>query len=92
MAAVLPNTSTVGLWLVLFPLWVKHKMSGTYFGYPRAPEEGAEGLGDIVVARTLYFDRIIEDAAGELEQFVVLGAGYDTRAYGWLKRPGLSFF
>lgn len=92
LAAVLPNTSTVGLWLVLFPLWVKHKMSGTYFGYPRAPEEGAEGLGDIVVARTLYFDRIIEDAAGELEQFVVLGAGYDTRAYGWLKRPGLSCF
>jgi hypothetical protein len=35
LAGIVPNTSTFGLWLVLFPLWVKHKMSGTYFGYPR---------------------------------------------------------
>jgi hypothetical protein len=30
------------LWLVLLPLWAEYRMSGTYFGYPRVPEEGAE--------------------------------------------------
>jgi methyltransferase (TIGR00027 family) len=88
----IPNTSIVGLWLCLFPLWLKYKMSGKYFAYPRIPAEGTEGIADIVVARTLYFDRIIEDVVDDVEQFVLLGAGYDTRAYGRLKRPGLTFF
>jgi len=92
LAGVMPNTSTFGLWLVLLPLWVKYRMSGTYFGYPRVPEEGTEGIADIVVARTIYFDRIIERVLGDMEQFVLLGAGYDTRAYGPSKRPGLVFF
>ena len=67
-------------------------MSGTYFGYPRVPKEGAEEIGDLVVARTLYFDRIIERVVGDVEQFVLLGAGFDTRPYGTLKRQGLAFF
>ena len=92
LADSVPNTSTFGLWLALFPLWVKYKMSGKYFGYPRVPEVGAEGIGDLVVARTLYFDRIIERVASDVEQFVLLGAGFDTRPYGTLRRQGLTFF
>lgn len=92
LAGALPNTSTVGLWLCLFPLWLKYKMTGRYFGYPRVPKEGAEGIGDLVVARTLYFDRIIEGLADSMEQFIVLGAGFDTRAYGTLKDRKLTFF
>ena len=92
LASTVPNTSTVGLWLFLFPLWVKYRMSGTYFGYPRVPTEGAEGLADMVVARTLYFDRIIERVVGDMEQFVLLGAGHDTRAYGALNKQELAFF
>ena len=71
---------------------MKYKLSGAYFLYPRVPVEGAEKIRDVVVARTLYFDRIIERIVPEMEQFVLLGAGYDTRAYGELKRDGLAFF
>ncbi len=92
LANSVPNTSTFGLWLFLFPLWVKYKISGSYFGYPRIPEEGREGIADLVMARTLFFDRIIERAVGDMEQFVVMGAGLDTRAYGGFKREGLTFF
>ena len=92
LADALPNTSTFGLWICLIPLWVKYRLSGSYFGYPRVPEEGAEGVSDFVVARTLYFDRIIQRVVGDVEQFVLLGAGYDTRAYGPLKREGIAFF
>ena len=41
LAAALPNTSVIGLWLALFPLWLKHKMSGRPFLYPKIPEPGA---------------------------------------------------
>ena len=92
LANSLPNTSTKGLWLVLFPLWVKYKISHRYFGYPRLPKEGEEVLVDLVIARTIYFDSIIERLAEDAEQFIVLGAGYDTRAYGALKDRGLTFF
>lgn len=92
LAAALPNTSRFGLWLCLFPLWVRYKLSGSYLGYPRIPLEGAESVADIVVARTLYFDRIIGRVLSEMDQFVLLGAGYDTRAYGDFKRDGLTVF
>lgn len=92
LASLLPNTSTMGLWFALFPLWVKYKISNRYFGYPRVPKEGEEVIADLVVARTLYFDKLIGRSAGDAEQFVLLGAGYDTRAYGALKDRGLTFF
>ena len=71
---------------------MKYQLSGAYFGYPRIPNEGQEGLGDVMIARTLYIDRIIHRVVGDMDQFVVLGAGYDTRAYGELKREELGFF
>ena len=79
--------------LCLLPLWLKYKLSGTYFAYPRLPPpDGAETVADLVVARTLYFDRILERVLPEVEQFVLLGAGYDTRAYGPLLPDGVACF
>jgi methyltransferase (TIGR00027 family) len=92
LTRALPNASTTGLWLALFPLWVKYKVCRRYFAYPRLPKEGGETIADLIIARTIYFDRIIDRLADDAEQFVVLGAGYDTRAYGELKNRGLTFF
>ena len=92
LAATLPNTSLLGLWLVLFPLWVKYKLSGEVFLYPRRVEQGSETLGELVIARTLYFDRVIERVLGDVGQVVLLGAGYDTRAYGPFRCEGIVFF
>ena len=92
LADSVPNTSTLGLWLIFIPLWVKYKLSGAYFVYPRVPDEGREGLSDFLMARTLYIDRITRRAVGDMDQFVLLGAGYDTRAYGEFKRDGLAIF
>ena len=93
LARVLPNTSLLGLRLCLLPLWLKYKLSGTYFAYPRLPPPGgAETVADLFVARTLYFGRILERVLPEVEQFVLLGAGYDTRAYGPLMSDGVACF
>ncbi len=92
LAAALPNTSLFGPWLCLFPLWIKHKISGRLALYPRVPELGSETIADLIVARTLYFDRVIERAVGQVDQLVVMGAGYDMRAYGKLQCKNVSFF
>lgn len=42
--------------------------------------------------RTIYFDSIIEKASHEARQFVILGAGFDTRAYGNLKNSEMKIF
>ncbi len=77
LAATLPNDSLAGLWLFL---------------YPRVPEPGSESLLDLITARTLYFDRIIEWQIAQVEQFVIMGAGYDMRAYGEFNRDGVALF
>ena len=93
LLGVLPNASILGLQLFLFPLWVKHKLSGDYFAYPRLPPpDGAESLADLVIARTLYFDRILERVLPGVDQLVLLGAGYDTRACGPLVPDGVACF
>ena len=92
LMSVLPNTSVTGLWLTFFPLWVQVKLSGQLSFYPRIPKEGSETLADLVPARTLYFDRIIERSLRNVDQFVLMGAGYDTRAYGMFAEAGVTYF
>lgn len=92
LAASLPNTSLFGLWLCLFPLWIKFRISGKQSFYPRVPDSGLETIVNFITARTLYFDRIIERVIPQVEQFVIMGAGYDMRAYGGFHRDGVAFF
>jgi methyltransferase (TIGR00027 family) len=57
--------------------------------YPKEAQEKYDemeklfpGLGNSIRARVRYFDDFVEKFCGDgLEQLVVLGAGYDTRAY-----------
>lgn len=88
----LPNNSTVGLWLALFPLYVYYRISGSPRWYPTIAKAGEEGLANLVTNRTGYFDSIIDKAKSDAEQFVVMGAGLDTRAYNDLKNSSLTMF
>lgn len=92
LAAVLPNNSLFGMWLALFPLWVKRKIAGKPFIYPQVSEPGSENLANFVIARTVYFDRVITRVIPHVEQFVVMGAGYDARAYGNFQHNDVRFF
>ena len=92
LASALPNTSTFGLWLALFPLYVHSRISGSVRWYPVIASLGEEGIANLVTNRTGYFDGIIDKAKDEADQFVVMGAGFDTRAYNDLKNSGLKIF
>lgn len=51
-------------------------------------EQGMPGLTNSVIARVRFFDDIVKQAVADgLEQLVILGAGYDTRAY-WIDGIG----
>ena len=45
-------------------------------------DEVLPGLNDYMIARTVYFDKLFREALkSEVPQIVLMGAGYDTRAY-----------
>jgi methyltransferase (TIGR00027 family) len=88
----LPNNSILGMWLFLFPLYLQYKISGKPKFYPSIAKPGEEGIAHIILNRTLYFDNLIEKAKDNVEQFVVMGAGFDTRCYSDLKNSNLKFF
>jgi len=84
---VMENTNGSLMWIMFLPLWVKYKISGKHSIYPRRVAAGKEGFPDMIITRTLYFDEILNKLLttsktdGAFEQFVILGAGYDTRSY-----------
>jgi methyltransferase (TIGR00027 family) len=88
--AALPNVSIVGFWLYFFPTYIRYRI------YPAKLTAGKETLtaqvNSIAASRSVYFDWIIEKNKNNVEQFVVMGAGYDTRSYRDLKRSDLKFF
>lgn len=92
LMSALPNTSKLGLWLVLWPLWVQARIAGQALLYPRIPAAGDESIADMVAARTMHFDSVIDRAIESVDQFVLLGAGYDTRAYGNFAASGVTVF
>lgn len=79
---VLPNTTVLGQWLALFPLYLLKLIAGENLIYPTIKEAGKATLANLVTSRTVFFDNSIEKSLKKSEQFVVMGAGFDTRCYG----------
>ncbi|MBN1285415.1 MAG: class I SAM-dependent methyltransferase [Anaerolineae bacterium] len=88
----LPNVSMIGGWLILFPWYLRYKISGKNAGFPALSTSGKETVANMMPDRTVAIDRIIQKSSEQVEQFVSLGAGYDTRCYGSLKNSRLQFF
>ena len=78
----LPMVSPLGLALFVKPLDWATRVSGYPFSWFQYPVPGSRStLSSMVNARTTFFDRIIEQHRGSCRQLVILGAGYDTRAF-----------
>lgn len=92
LAGKLPNNSVLGLFVTLFPLLLARTIAGKPIVYPVLPDDDKAGISNIVFSRTRRFDDLVAGRAAEVAQFVVLGAGLDTRCYGPLAKQGLSLF
>ncbi len=78
---VLPNVSYSGLRLATAPTLLAHQLSGYVPRIYRYPYEGEPPFAHQSAARTTFYDAALERHIGKIRQLVILGAGFDTRAY-----------
>lgn len=77
----LPATNWAYLYLMVYPMLAFWRLSGhtpVSFAYPPADPDSSYSL---MAVRTEFLDEVVAEALQDCEQFVVLGAGWDTRAY-----------
>jgi len=76
---VLPNHCYAGLYAAVFPVLLSHRLTGFVPKRFRYPYEGIPPIQHQTEVRTTFVDPTIKNSLPQVEQFVELGAGYDTR-------------
>ncbi len=78
---VMPNVSRVGFRLETGPTMAGHRLTGYVPRIYRYPYEGEPPMRHQQTARTSFYDAALRRHLPGLDQLVILGAGFDTRAY-----------
>ena len=78
---VLPNVPRLALRLFNFPMLLAHRLTGHVPRTYRYPYPGDPPMADQSAARTTFFDAALARHLENVDQLVILGAGWDTRAY-----------
>jgi len=78
---VLPGVPPLGLRLTAGPVLLAHRLTGYVPRGFRYPFEGDVPPQYESSARIWFFDAAVEEYLPHMAQFVILGAGFDTRAY-----------
>ncbi len=78
---VLPNVSHLALRLVTGGTLLAHRLTGYVPRIYRYPYEGDPPMAHEPAARTTLFDAALTRHLGDIDQLVILGAGWDTRSY-----------
>lgn len=89
---VAPGVPTLGWRLVGGTMLVAHRISGYVPKTFRYPFEGEITLQNQGGARQTFYDRVLQQVTPEMAQFVILGAGYDTRALNLSKDAPVQSF
>jgi methyltransferase (TIGR00027 family) len=76
----LPCESHFGLWATLGALIIAKKVFGLTTAFGRLDEPGKETLSSTPTRRVVMFDEIMEQYVDDMEQIVILGAGFDLIA------------
>lgn len=76
---VLPNHCYAGLYAAAFPLLLDHRLTGFVPKILSYPYEGIPPVGHSTAVRATFVDAAIGRYLPGVDQFVELGAGYDTR-------------
>jgi len=78
---VVPGVPVLGVRLVTGPARLAHRLTGHVPRAFRYPYRGTPSILHEVTARTSFFDAALEPHLAAGDQLVILGAGFDTRAY-----------
>ena len=77
----MPSVSATGLFLTTAGSDAAHRLTGYVPRLYRYPYPGEPPMNHQSAARTTFYDRTVERYLPAIDQLVVLGAGFDTRAY-----------
>jgi methyltransferase (TIGR00027 family) len=88
----LPSVSHLGMRLATAPTLLAHRLTGYVPRAFRYPFEGEVPEQYEAPARISFFDSVVDRYLAELGQFVILGAGFDTRAFRLPKEAGVRSF
>jgi methyltransferase (TIGR00027 family) len=77
---VMPNVPHLGLRLFTAPTLVAHRLTGYVPRIYRYPYEGVPPMKHQPAARTTFYDEALERHLADVDQLVILGAGFDTRS------------
>jgi len=77
----LPNTSQLAVWLVFGPMLLAYRLCGYVPPAFQYPFEGKVTLNNQASARQTFYDKAVDQNLADVAQFVILGAGFDTRAF-----------
>jgi methyltransferase (TIGR00027 family) len=78
---LLPGVAPVGVRLQAGPLRLSHRLTGYVPRAFRYPFEGDIPQRYETSARVTFFDTVLDRSLAEVSQLVLLGAGFDTRAF-----------
>ncbi len=78
---VLPGISPLGVHLAAGPLLLAHRLTGYVPRAFRYPFEGDISEQYEASARQTFFDAVVARHLADVSQLVILGAGFDTRAF-----------
>lgn len=76
-----PAASPLGIHLSAWPMLYAHRLTGYVPSAFRYPFEGEVAMQYEASARQWFFDQAVEHSLDKISQLVLLGAGFDTRAY-----------
>jgi methyltransferase (TIGR00027 family) len=88
----LPGVSQLAVHMVTDPVLLAHRLTGHVPRPFRYPFEGDVPPQYETSARTAFFDSVVQRKLPDLDQLVILGAGFDTRAFRLPRRAGLRIF
>lgn len=92
MMLSLPGVPKLGLALTSWPMFFAHRVTGYVPKTFRYPWEGDVPPSAEAAARVTFFDDVVTRYLDGIEQFVVLGAGFDTRPYNLPKDARIRSF
>lgn len=92
LARGLPATNLAFMTLIMWPLVWASRLTDYFPAFVQYPPPRPTPMSAMVGARCEFFDKAIVDHLAESAQVVILGAGWDTRAYGLLEGQAVSLF
>ena len=86
LAKSLPNMSHAGMRLAMSGIAIMHRLFNYVPSVFSVSEKGKENLFTFFYSRHLFFDEVFEKRLEDMEQVVLMGAGFDTRSFTYCRK------